>query len=48
MYDLERERESIRLASEEPDLTPEEEYEFYKKYALRTKKDLLTEIRNTQ
>ena len=48
MYDLEREREYIRNASEEPDLTPEEEYEFYKKYALRTKADLLHEIREAQ
>ena len=48
MYDLERERELISLASEDPDLTPEEEYDFYKQYALRTKKDLLTEIREKQ
>lgn len=48
MYDLERERENIRLASEEPDLTPEEEYEFYKKYALLNKADLLAEIKATK
>lgn len=48
MYDLEREREYIRLASEDPDLTPEEEYQFYLKSALRTKDDLLNEIRQSQ
>ncbi len=48
MYDLEREREYIRMASEEADLTPEEEYEFYSKYALRTKEDILTEIKVKQ
>lgn len=48
MYDLEREREYIELASLEADLTPEEEYEFYTKYALRTKEDLLSEIKVTK
>ncbi len=48
MYDIERERYYIKLASDDPDLTPEEEYEFYTKYALRTKEDLLTEARNTK
>ena len=48
MYDLERERENIELASLKADLTPEEEYEFYVKYALRTKEDLLSEIKSTK
>ena len=48
MYDLERERELIELASEERVLSPEEEYEFYKKYALRTKEDVLAEIKEKQ
>ncbi len=48
MYDLQRERELIEFSSEPADLTQEEEYEFYKKYALRTKEDVLTEIREAQ
>ena len=48
MYDLEKERDILESGSIEADLTPEEEYEFYKKYAFRTKADLLAGIRDEQ
>ena len=38
-------REMIMLASDEPDLSPEEEYKYYLKNALRTKDDLLQAIK---
>ena len=48
MYNLERERKLIKLASIDADLTSEEEYEFYKKYALRTKEDIIKEVKSMQ
>ncbi len=48
MHNRDENLENIRLASDEPDLTPEEEYIFYQNRGLRTKKQLLEEIQNSK
>lgn len=46
MHNREENLKNIRLASDDPDLTAEEEFEFYLKKAIRTKEQLLAEIQN--
>lgn len=48
MHNRERNLSNIRLASDEPDLTEEEEKGFYNERGIRTKSQLLKEILNTK